>query len=450
MPDGKYTQNDYRTQDEHDVKLIDNEDGTHSISVGANRDNPLLVNQSDFSGRSPFVTVFGEQVVGQRQNNINIPFLRNNGNIGTEENLKSTRFISTGTATETNENQTAYIDVGTGVGFAELYSRNTNRYVTGHGNDDFETMVFDGLESGVDSGVGYGRISQNDFIGFGYQGTTFGIWQKLRGIETFIPQSSWNENTLLDGDFILDPQKENIGGKAFGWLGVADILYYINASENDWILVHRHKVANIDTKPHLSNPTQPISTWIRRESGSGANIRVGTSSWFAGTVGNRASGTGADKFPFIKRTVTGVSTEEVLLSIRNRQEFPSGSANTVRLRYGTLTLTSDGTKAVEFNVYLNGVDGNVGEWGYYDEDLSVSEINIDSPLALTNRTIVTGLDKANEQVGGTFLNKVDRDRINLFSTDVVIAANAGDIITITAKSQNSTDISFEMRWIEEF
>ena len=122
----------------------------------------------------------------------------------------------------------------------------------------------------------------------------------------------------------------------------------------------------------------------------------------------------------------------------------------MRLRYGTLSITSDGTKPVEFNVYLNGVNSAVGTWGFYDEQLSVSEINIDSPLVLNNRTIVTGVTKPNQQIGGTFLNKVDRERINLFSSDVIISANAGDIITITANSTGSSVIDFQIRWIEEF
>lgn len=412
----------------------------------------LEVRDFDFAKRSSFNTVFGESVVASRQNNINIPFTRNNGNVGLESNLKSTDYFQSGTATQSNTNQTAYMESGLGVGLSELKSKTSNRYITGHSSDQFFTTVYSSKESGIDSGVGYGSIRGQDFIGFGYKGLDFGIWLKLRGTETFIKQIDWNTKTLLDGDFILNPTKENIMGISFGWLGVADLLFYVNASENDWILVHRHKTANFDNKPHLSNPTQPMSEFVRRLSGSGANIKVGTSSWFAGTVGERASGTGADKFPYIKRSQVSVAgnTETVLLSIRNRVEFPVGTPNTVRLRYGTLTFVSDGTKPVEFNVYINGVNGAVGTWGYYDEQLSVSEINIDSPLVLNNRTIVTGVSKPNEQIGGTFLNKVDRDRINLFGSDVVIAANAGDIITITAKSANSTVIDFQIRWIEEF
>lgn len=419
-----------------------------TVYDGADVKNVML---TDPMGRGAFNSTFGEAVVGTRQNNINIPFIRNNGNIGVESNLKSTDYFQSGTATQSNTNQTAYMESGSGVGLSEIKSKNTNRYITGHISDCFFTTVYNDIDVGVDSGVGYGSIRGGDFIGFGYKGLDYGIWLKLRGVETFIKQVDWNTRTLLDGDFILNTTKENIMSISFGY-AVADILFSIK-SNSGWTLVHRHRTANIDNKPHLSNPTQPMSGFVRRLSGSGANIKVGTSSWNAGTVGERASSTGADKFPFIRRPQVAIvgGVETVLLSIRNRETF-SGKENTVRLRYGTITITSDGTKPVEFNVYLNGVpyDNVAHGWGFYDENLSVSELNINAPLELTTRTIVTGLSKANELIGGTFLGKVDRDRINLFSGDAVISANAGDILTFTAKSINNTVVDFEARWIEEF
>lgn len=401
----------------------------------------------DFAKRTGFITVFGEQVVGTRQNNINIPFIRNNGNIGSTDFLKSTIFSSSGTGTQSHLDETAYVESGTDVAESILRSKATNRYITGHSNEVFHTMVFAGHEAGVDSGVGYGE-KDTDFIGFGYNGDIFGIWLILRGIKLHIPQTEWNEATLLSGDFILDPQKENIGGSSFGWLGVADILFYINTSENDWVLVHRHKTANIDTKPHLTDPSRPISEWIERQAGSGDNVKVGTSSWYGGTVGNRATGTGADKTPLIQRdgVVVPAGIETILVSLRNKLTF-AGKPNTVAIRYGTLTLVSDGQKSVRFKVYLNGVSGGV--WDSYDADLSVSEVSTTASLNLTT-SVIGGITKVNEQIGSTALGKVDRDRINLFSSDIIIAAHPGDSITITAESDNNTTIDIQLRWIEEF
>lgn len=435
----------YKNQDDVPIKAIDNGDGTYSLSTSSKITDPI--------GRQVMSSTFGELVVGTRQNNINIPFLRNNGNEGLEENMKSTKFFSSGTGSQSNTNETAFVHTGVGVGYAEIRSKNTNRYVTGHGNDVFHTMTFPiSSEVNTYSWIGYGSLKQDNCIGYGYKDGVFGIWLKLRGAsleDSFIPQSSWSENQL--SGYNID--KEVISGNSFGWLGVADIDFYVQLADNRFIHVHKHRTNNIDGKPHTSEATLPISIGCERTSGTGADIKNGTSSWFAGTVGNRATGTGADKFPFIKRpqVSVGAGAETVLLSIRNRPTF-AGKENTVRLRYGTVTITSDGTKPVEFNVYLNGMtyDNVTYEWGYYDEQLSVSELNINQPLSLTSRTIVTGLDKTNEQIGGTYLGKVDRDRINLFSRDVIISANPNDILTFTAKSPNATVVDFELRWIEEF
>lgn len=431
-------------------KLIN--DGVIGAGV---RTSPMNTQITDFAGRSPFVTVFGEQVVGSRQNNINIPFIRNNGNIGDTEYMKTTVFTSSGTGAQSHSNETAKVESGVGVGTAVLRSKSINRYITGHGNEVFHTMVFSEPESGVDSGVGYGD-KDSDFLGFGYNGTVFGIWLVLRGVRTHIPQSSWNVNKLnanglTPNNFVLNPQKENIMGSSFGWLGVADILFYVNTSKDDWVLVHRHQTANIDDKPHMSDPSRPISEWIERTAGSGANVTVGTSSWYGGTVGNRATGTGADKTPLISRAGVSVpsSTETVLLSIRNKTTF-AGKPNTVRLRYGTVTLVADGNKSVDIKVYKNGVSRAVGTWGDFDTNLSVSEINTDSPLSLTSVNPIPTVTKINEQIGSTALSKQGSVRINLFESDIVIDANPDDIITITAESTNATVIDVQLRWIEEF
>lgn len=434
------------------VKLIDNRDGTHSISVGATTSNPLAVQSVDPMQRVGLNSTFGEAVVGTRQNNINIPFVYNNGNGGIEENMNITKFLSSGTGFQTNENETCFMHTGTGIGYAENRSKNTNRYVTGHGNDVFHTFVFPDVgEANTYSWLGYGSLKMNDCIGFGKKDNVFGIWLKLRGSsleDSFVPQSEWNIDTLpeyVNGNGL-------ISGNSFGWLGYADIDLFVMLDNNQIVHVHKYKANNTNQVPHISDPTMPISVGCERTSGAGADIKNGTSSWFAGTVGNRATGTGQDRFPFVKRRAVSVpaNTETVLLSIRNKEEF-AGKPNNLRLRYGTVTITSDGNKTVEFNVYLNGVryDPNVDEWGDYDANASITEMNLDAPLQLASRSIVAGLDKVNQQIGGTYLGKIDRDRINLFSRDVIIAANAGDIITFTALSSGATEVDFELRHIEE-
>ena len=411
----------------------------------------------DFAGRTPVVSTFGDLVVGQRLNNINIGYQFNNGNEGIVPFLKKTKITLTGTASQSNSNETAFLESGTGVCFGELQSINLNRYIPGHASIDLETMVFpDGGEVGVDMFIGYGSISKDDFIGFGYSGTTFGILQKLRGVEEFIPQSTWNKNKLQDGSFVFNPLKENIVMKLFGWLGVADIIYAINTSDtNDnenWTEVHRHKTANIDDKPHMSEPSSSISMFIRRVSGTGTNIKIGSSSWYAGAIGERASGTGNDLIPFIELDDIPISanTETHLITVRSKDIFQS-KLNSIPVQYGTLTLTSDGNKPVAFRVYKNIADRNTGNWGDYDTNGSVLELSNDATLNITTRVITPTITLRNEQIGGTFLQKIDNLRINLFGegTDVPITAYPDESITITALSTGASTINLQLRGVEK-
>lgn len=450
MEDKTITKEDFQTGRHLDVKYIDLKDDTHALAVGAKQSQAIPSKPTDFAGRSSFVTVFGEQVVGTRQNNINVPFLRSTGLGGDTDYLRSVKDeagVTNVTGQVSFNNEVLFVESGTGIADYEFFSKAINRYQTGHGNEVFHTMIFEPPEIGVDNAIGYGR-KDTDFLGFGYNGLTFGIWLILRGVRTHIPQSEWNVNTLLDGDFVFNPEMENISGTSFGWLGVADILFYINTSKDDWVLVHRHQTANIDNKPHMSDPNQPICTWVERLSGSGSNIRTGTSSWYAGTVGNRAKGTGSDKTPLIQRdeVLIPAGVETVLLSVRNRETF-QGKRNSIRVRYGTLTLVTDGNKSVRFKVYINGVTG--GTWGFYDEELSVTEVSTTTTLSLTSTTI-DGVTKINEQIGSTALAKSDRTRINLFDSDIVISALPTDTITITAESSSSSYIDIQLRMIEEF
>ena len=443
----KWSNND-TGQTPKDIKLIDNGDTTHSISVGASRNNPINAQITDVSGRSAIISTFGDLLVGTKKNNINVSFARNNGNEGTLESLKSTYFLSSGTGSQSNTDEVGFVETGTGVGYAEIRSKTSNRYIPGHGNECLHTMIFDKNEENVISWVGYGSLKGDNCLAFGYNYLTFGIWLRLRGVTSFIPQSEWSENTLDN----LVPSFENIGGDSFVWLGVGDIDFYIFGENNERIHVHKHKTANKKKNPHLSEHTLYMSMGVERTEGTGENIKVGSSSWFAGTIGERANGTGSDKFPFVERTNISIpaNVETVLLSVRNKDIFGI-KENTIFTRYGTITLTADGTKPVVYRVYINAVDYDPlnDDWGDYDTDLSITQLNIDAPLNFTTRTPVPGLTIKNEQVGGTFSSKTGEVRINLFSTDVIIGANPGDIITFTAESRGNSTINYMQRSIEE-
>ena len=98
-----------------------------------------------------------------------------------------------------------------------------------------------------------------DGMGFGYQGATFGIiWVRNSAIQ-FIPQSTWNLDTMQGtgkSGFTLDPTKINIFQLKFQYLGGGNLFFYVMPSTTGrWVLVHMIQNAGTLTTPVFRDPT---------------------------------------------------------------------------------------------------------------------------------------------------------------------------------------------------
>ncbi|BAT22668.1 hypothetical protein [Yellowstone lake phycodnavirus 3] len=111
-------------------------------------------------------------------------------------------------------------------------------------------------------GTGFLEPSSNvmlDGMGFGYQGSSFGIiWTRNSSIQ-FIPQSSWNLDTMQGtgkSGFTLDPTKINIFQLKFQYLGGGNLFFYVMPSTSGrWVLVHMVQNAGTLTTPVFRDPT---------------------------------------------------------------------------------------------------------------------------------------------------------------------------------------------------
>jgi hypothetical protein len=100
-----------------------------------------------------------------------------------------------------------------------------------------------------------GYYNDDDGLYFGYSGTTFGVGLRTSTsgsmIETFVPQSDWNIDTLDTGSTFnpsgihLDNTKANIYVMNFQWLGVGRVVYAIDLGG---VLVPVHQIANANKK----------------------------------------------------------------------------------------------------------------------------------------------------------------------------------------------------------
>jgi hypothetical protein len=79
-------------------------------------------------------------------------------------------------------------------------------------------------------------------------------------VDTLIPQSAWNIDKL-DGSGIsgitLDPEKSQIDGFDFQWLGVGRVRFSFNIGGKS-IIVHEINHANVDDVVYMKTPTLPV------------------------------------------------------------------------------------------------------------------------------------------------------------------------------------------------
>jgi len=131
-----------------------------------------------------------------------------------------------------------------------------NFYQPGKSQLVFLTGVFGSGVANTIKNMGY--YNDKDGLYFGYSGTTFGVGLRTSTsgsvVETFVPQSDWNIDTLDTGNTLnpsgihLDNTKANIYVLNFQWLGVGRVIYGVDLGG---VLVPVHQIANANTKTEV-------------------------------------------------------------------------------------------------------------------------------------------------------------------------------------------------------
>jgi hypothetical protein len=138
-----------------------------------------------------------------------------------------------------------------------------------------------------------GLFDATDGFFFGYNGTSFGLWHRYNGVDTFVAQASWNTDTLsgaagsrftsVGAPIALDPTKLNIYSVRFGWLGIANAIFEVMAPDGNMVVVHVVRFPNVQTTVSLSNPNLPLAIDVKNTAG-GTNLVVTSGCWVGGTT----------------------------------------------------------------------------------------------------------------------------------------------------------------------
>jgi hypothetical protein len=387
----------------------------------------------DRNGQSGDYSGYGQQIVGERKDDILVKFAYSNSS----EDIIPT---VTGTGATSNANAKAVVSTGAGIGEAKIRSKRFAVYRPSHDLHSIGSFTFPDTNTDA-STYQYGGLFKNeDAIAFGRSGTDFGILYRSFSSDTFIKQADWNKDKL-DGTgvsgYTLNPSMMNQYRFKFGFLGISPIISQVHAGLSlGWITVHVIDQANKQEGVTFQNPSFPMAIVAGRTSGTGA-VTVTTGSWAAGTTEGKHSHAGHRVFAGEAAKTIAAGVETYIATFENKSTY-LGQTNTVHASAVFLSFTSDGTKSVRFR-------------GYSSMTLSTSYNPVDVDTANSTMAVDTS---STSFTGGKFefpegLAKVDSQSLDVGSGHFHLELQPGERFTFTGESAGDNDVTLGARW-EEF
>jgi hypothetical protein len=366
--------------------------------------------------------------------------------------------IQTGVSTAVNS---ASVDTNDGrlrlqcgtnsAGSAIFNSKKPARYRAGQGMSARFTPVFGTPRANNTQIWGVSSIingTYSDGIGFGYNGTSFGIWYRNKNIDSWILPADWN------GD-----KCDGTGASAFNWntlfgvpvdirypyLGYGDILFYVqNPSNGRWILLHTIRYANTVNTTQFGNPSMNFFG-VNTNSGNTTNVTM-----YAGSVGITVSGIVTyDSSPLwaMDATQAAVTSEVNLITLQNCTTY-NGNTNKALMRIDGITVSfTTGNATATCRLKINPTVGG-----------SPSFTAINGSISGGGATIASGNSVASYDVAGTTITGGVYIRsftvtngssayFDLSGKNVFLAP--GDKLALSVSTTASTTVSTAINWTED-
>jgi hypothetical protein len=247
--------------------------------------------------------------------------------------------------------------------------------------------------------------------------------------ETFYPQSEWS----IDKAPWLDPSKGNIFQVRFQYLGYGNAFFGVEEpGTGRFTPVHMIVNAGARTRTVMRNPNGFL-LWEVQNNGSGTGVTLRGAS-AASFLDGPERYFGQERSTSATRAITA-ATETPVLSIRTANVF-GGIFSTKQLFPLRLSAAADGTKNVVINVYKAAgltaaqfIPVNTGSCALKDSAATA--------VTTTGATLIYSFA----------LSKTGQDTQDLSSFNTFLSL--GEVLTITAYSANSSDVTITLAWDED-
>jgi len=222
---------------------------------------------------------------------------------------------------------------------------------------------------------------------FSSPGSAVAAWARISdgvtAIDDFFPQTAWNRDKLLTGDFILDPTMIN----TYKVVHNGDISYYVlNGETEDFVLVHRVAHSNSEQSPMFSTASFRL-VWSSISSGSTTDVVCRGTFASAFNQGRKVQTIGTQSASNGALAVGTTSTN--ILTIRCREVFGT-KVNLGRILPSGITAATDGNKGAFIQVVKNATFGGELNFSYKNKDGSIAEIDA-TPVSVSGGEILASL-----------------------------------------------------------
>jgi hypothetical protein len=295
-------------------------------------------------------------------------------------------------------------------------------------------------------GTGFLEPTSNvilDGMGFGYQGSSFGIFWFRNSSRTFIPQTSWNYD-VMDGTgksgFTLDPTKINIFQLKFHYLGGGNLFFYVMpGSTGRWSLAHMIQNAGTLTTPVFGDPTMH-AMWYSNCYAVGSNVPVVVQGASVGQFleGERRFLGPKGAFTFSPTSSLTNNTNTMLFALRNATYF-NGRANRSQAHIRALSFGGNGSGngsnqpngTIALTVIRNPTNGPTIFTPYNGTQTGTDGSNVFGQSAISSNVgLYTGFTGGNN--GFTHVISIGGQSGQIDLTDYEIVLNPADTLTFTA------------------
>lgn len=264
--------------------------------------------------------------------------------------------------------------------------------------------------------------------------TATGSWLEVKPgtipTEVWIPYGQFNQpSSLKQEDSKIDPTKYN----EYRIQIDANVMFYIkDPLTGEYELVHVYQHLNDSDQSLIDNPTFRVG-WACRNTGNTTDIQVKgffAASFVEGDISY-------NQLPFSASNIqAGVGLDETnVISFRNRSVYQD-TANRAEIIPKLVSVGTDSTKPVLFEVIANPVTSSFLDWEYLNEEFSLMEVAYNS-VPITGGNVI-----------GTFVVDGSRD-IDIADIVNYHIPTAEYSITARITSGNASSMTVSGTWQED-